>query len=97
MSVRRRSPDIWSRHGGTREPFAAEGMIWPCANILPFSQQSKHGSDGKLVTFGSQIAPVNLGEILSTILPIGGDGGGGSDESPCVEKRSEAVKSTCLI
>ena len=36
----------------------------------------------QLIAYGSQRAEVNLGEILNTWIPIGGNDGGGSDESP---------------
>ena len=46
------------------------------------SDNPSRGSDEQLIAYGSQRAEVNLGEILNTWIPVGGNDGGGSDESP---------------
>ena len=46
------------------------------------SDNPSRGSEEQLVALGSQAICPDLGEILSTCLPNGGDDGGGSIESP---------------
>ena len=51
----------------------------------------------QLIAYGSQRAEVNWGEILNTWIPIGGNDGGGSDESPLWEKEPKQLRSTGVL
>ena len=62
------------------------GRVPSYSNI---SDNPSRGSDEQLIAYGSQRAEVNWGEILNTWIPIGGNDGGGSDESP-LWKKSES-------